>query len=92
LEFKNTANLGNFGNYVGGGIGTLFKLTGVVLIYLTLKRQEENSNPQQLETTFFKLSNHRDIVKSLSGILHNIKYNDHVRKKGRNFYHYFLNI
>ena len=83
---KNTTNWGTFGEYIGGVIGTLFNFTSVVLIFLTFQRQEENSNLQQFETTFFNmLSNHRDIVKSLTGFLYDFNSRHPVRKNGAEF-------
>lgn len=65
---KDGAKWGTFGDYVGGVLGTLFNILGVILIFLTFKRQEDYSHIERFETTFFNLlDNQREIVKSLSG-------------------------
>lgn len=46
---KSTADWGTFGDYVGGGIGTVINLLGVVLIYLTFKAQMEFANASREE-------------------------------------------
>lgn len=62
------ATWGTFGDYFGGVLGTLFNILGVLLIFLTFKRQEDYSHIERFETTFFNLlDNQREIVKSLSG-------------------------
>jgi hypothetical protein len=50
---KEGANWGTFGDYIGGVLGTLFNMLGVILIFLTFKRQEDYSHIERFETTFF---------------------------------------
>lgn len=65
---ENTDNWGQFGEYIGGVLGTILTFFSVILIYATYKSQKENSLLQQFETTFFSLLvNQREILKSLKG-------------------------
>jgi hypothetical protein len=51
------------GAFVGGYIGSLFSLTGIVLLYATLKNQRLTSELQNFETKYFELIKmHRDNV------------------------------
>lgn len=53
----------NLGSFVGGYIGSLFALTGVVLLYTTLRTQRESTEKQSFETRYFELLKmHRDNV------------------------------
>jgi hypothetical protein len=54
---------GNLGSFVGGYIGTLFVLISVVLLYTTLKHQQQSTEIQSFETRYFELLKiHRDNV------------------------------
>lgn len=51
------------GAFVGGYVGSIFSLTGMILIYATLKNQQQNSQLQSFETKYFELLKmHRDNV------------------------------
>lgn len=60
----NLPDAGQVGDFIGGVVGTLFSLTGIILLYetLALQRKELESSrqvleKQQFETTFFNLIN-----------------------------------
>lgn len=72
---------GQFGDYVGGVVGTLFTLSGTLLIYLSFKQQNIDSKNTSFESAFFELIKiHRDNVSDLQYRKHNGKesenYND----------------
>jgi hypothetical protein len=69
-----------FGDFIGGVVGSLWALVGVILLYLTLKSQQDSVKKQeaslkkqqksidknQFENTFFSLlSNYNEIVKAM---------------------------
>jgi hypothetical protein len=57
---------GQFGDYVGGFIGTLFSLAGFIFLFLNLKEQREAFRKERFETIFFDLLKiHRENVDSL---------------------------
>ena len=59
----NAAIWGQFGDIVGGFVGTIVALIGVLLLFETLKEQRRNYIKQQVETRFFELLKlHRDNV------------------------------
>lgn len=54
------------GSFVGGYVGTMFALTGVVLLYVTLRSQLRSSSEQSFENKYFELLKmHRDNVAEL---------------------------
>jgi hypothetical protein len=54
---------GQLGSFVGGYIGSFFALTGVVLLFATLRIQRRTSQVQNFETKYFELVRlHRDNV------------------------------
>lgn len=54
---------GQFGDVVGGFVGTIIALVGVLLLFETLKQQRNVHEKQQVETKFFELLKlHRDNV------------------------------
>lgn len=76
LDFaKGPRDFAEFGDYVGGTIGTLVALIGVVFLYRTYrlqidisKKQEEKLDRQLFESSFFLLlGQQRDILKSMKG-------------------------
>lgn len=76
LGFANSPDdFANFGDYVGGTIGTIVALTGVVFLYRTYRlqldisaKQEEKFDRQLFESSFFLLlDQQRDILKSMKG-------------------------
>lgn len=57
---------GQVGDFMGGVVGTLFSLSGTLLIFLTFKEQRIQYKKSGFETTFFELLNiHRDNVNQL---------------------------
>lgn len=46
---------GQFGDFVGGVIGTFFALTGTFLIYLTFQEQAKENKRTAFEATFFEM-------------------------------------
>jgi hypothetical protein len=50
-----TAAAGQFGDFVGGYIGTAFLLVSVLLLYITLKSQRATASLQGFEARFFEL-------------------------------------
>jgi hypothetical protein len=46
---------GQFGDFVGGVIGTFFALTGTFLIYLTFQEQAKENKRAAFEATFFEM-------------------------------------
>lgn len=55
-----------FGEFVGGYIGSFFALTGAVLLYATFKANREASRLEHFETKYFELLKmHRDNVAEL---------------------------
>lgn len=86
---KDPGNWGVFGDYIGGVVGTIFNVLGVVLIYLTFRKQEEYSHIERFETTFFNLlDNQRDIVKSL----YSYNVNSEGKQHRRESYEYIIYI
>ncbi len=58
---------GQFGDFVGGVVGTVFALAGTLLIYLSFKEQTSQNVKEGFENTFFELvSIHRDNVNQLT--------------------------
>lgn len=54
---------GQYGDVVGGFVGTIVSLVGVLLLFETLKEQRRTYTKQQVETRFFELLKlHRDNV------------------------------
>lgn len=63
---------GQFGDYVGGVIGTLFTLSGTLLIYLSFNQQNIDRKNESFESTFFELIRiHRENVTELEYKKHN---------------------
>ena len=57
---------GQFGDFVGGFIGTFFALITTILLFSTLKNQRESSAIQNFETKYFEMIKmHRDNVAEL---------------------------
>lgn len=57
---------GQFGDFVGGVIGTFFALTGTFLIYLTFQEQSKENKRTAFEATFFEMIRlHRENVGEL---------------------------
>jgi hypothetical protein len=78
---------GQFGDFIGGVVGTLFSLAGTLLIYLTFKEQlkfnneQKDFNKQQLDFNNFQQiekekDRMREIIKQLTHLSDNFCYND----------------
>jgi hypothetical protein len=72
------------GSFIGGFVGTLFSLSGFILIYLTLKEQRSTFQYERFETKFFELLDfHRSNVSELEYKKCEIKEGDEYIFKGR---------
>ncbi|TDB63309.1 putative phage abortive infection protein [Arundinibacter roseus] len=61
------ATTGQFGDFLGGVVGTAFSLAGTFLIYLSFKEQTTSNKKEGFETTFFELVNlHRENVNQIN--------------------------
>ena len=59
----NPTTAGQFGDFVGGYIGTAFALLSVLLLYRTLRTQQQSAKQQFFESKYFELIKmHRDNV------------------------------
>lgn len=57
---------GQFGDFVGGVVGTFFALTGTLLIYLTFQEQAKENKRSAFESSFFEMIKlHRENVSEL---------------------------
>lgn len=57
---------GQFGDFIGGFIGTFFALLSTVLLFATLRSQQSSASLQNFETKYFELIKmHRDNVSEL---------------------------
>lgn len=57
---------GQFGDFVGGVVGTFFALTGTLLIYLTFQEQSRENKRIAFESLFFEMVKlHRDNVSEM---------------------------
>lgn len=66
-EAPNFPDSGQFGDFIGGVVGTIFSLAGVILLIWTLREQRENFHRERLESNFFELIKfHRENVNELS--------------------------
>lgn len=58
---------GQFGDFVGGIVGTCFALTGTLLLYLTLRNQTEENKHLSFESKFFEMIRlHRENISEIS--------------------------
>jgi hypothetical protein len=56
----------NIGGFVGGVAGALFSLSGVFLLFLTLRNQNESAERDKIEARFFELIRiHRDNIQEI---------------------------
>lgn len=63
----NSTNASEFGNFIGGYMGTLFALASVIFLYSTLRDQRRTSEIEKFETRFFELIRlHRDNVQEIT--------------------------
>lgn len=62
------ASWGQFGDLIGGIVGTIFTLLSVILLIGTLRYQIKSDREQNIENRFFQLLNiHRDNVNQIDG-------------------------
>lgn len=60
------SSFGAFGDFIGGVVGTLFSLTGVFLLYITLNEQRGSFQRERLENNFFEMIKfHRENVNEM---------------------------
>jgi hypothetical protein len=63
LEAENAAQ---FGDFIGGYVGTIFALTSILLLYITLRSQIDLAKKDKFESKFFELLKlHRDNVSEI---------------------------
>jgi len=56
----------HFGDFIGGVIGTIFSLAGVIMLFLTLKKQQEDGVRSSFQNHFYEmLKFHRENVKEV---------------------------
>ncbi len=71
---------GQFGDYIGGIVGTLFALSGTLLIYLNFKEQVNENKKSGFEGSFFEMIRlHKENLNELS-------YSKHKKKKKERYY------
>lgn len=57
---------GQFGDFIGGIVGTLFGLSGTLLIYLTFQEQAKENKRRAFESSFFEMIRlHRENINEL---------------------------
>lgn len=73
---------GQFGDFVGGVIGTFFALAGTLFIYLTFQEQTKENKRAAFESSFFEMIRlHRENVSELK--YRKFKYDDYVIYENR---------
>ncbi|MEZ5016631.1 MAG: putative phage abortive infection protein [Flavipsychrobacter sp.] len=83
-EIPDLEKTGQFGDFVGGVIGTFFSLAGVFLLYLTLNKQTASFSRERFENNFFELLKlHRDNVAEMSYTKHNSQSGVFSQSKNR---------
>ena len=66
-DFIESTKAGQYGDFIGGYIGTIFVLISVLLLYITLKNQRILFEQEKFEERFFELLKlHRENVNELS--------------------------
>jgi hypothetical protein len=66
VEKMDMERSGQFGDYVGGFVGTLFSLAGFIFLFLTLKEQRQAFKMERFENHFFELLKlHRENISEL---------------------------
>ncbi len=67
VDKMNIERSGQFGDYIGGFVGTLFSLAGFIFLYLTLKEQRLAFRKERFENHFFELIKlHRENINELA--------------------------
>ena len=73
---------GQFGDFIGGVVGTFFALTGTILIYLTFNSQTKENKRIAFEASFFEMLRlHRENVNELR--YRKYKIDDHITYENR---------
>ena len=97
---RNAELFGQYGDFIGGVVGTLFALFGFILLYQTLRAQQEaldtqkkDSEKQSFENTFFNLldaqQNITNQIKVTVPVLTRYKYEGETREyEGRAFFQF----
>ena len=63
-DFEKT---GQFGDYVGGVVGTIFALAGTILVYASFVNQQRRNTIESFELTYFEmLKVHEEILKDMT--------------------------
>lgn len=73
---------GQFGDFVGGVVGTLFALAGTLLIFLTFQEQAKENKIRRFESSFFEMIRlHRENVSEMK--YRKFKDSDYVEYENR---------
>ena len=65
-HITNLSSFGAFGDFIGGVTGTIFSLTGIFLLYLTLSEQRDSFHRERTESNYFEMIRfHRDNVEEM---------------------------
>jgi hypothetical protein len=65
-ESPNMEVTGQFGDFIGGVVGSLFSLAGVIMLFYTLKEQREAFHNERMENRFFEMIRfHRENVSEM---------------------------
>jgi hypothetical protein len=68
------APTGQFGDFIGGFVGTIFNLVGAILLFYTLREQRDNFTHEKIEERFYEMIRiHRENVDQVE-----FSYYDHV--------------
>lgn len=91
-EFSILNEYGVIGDFIGGVVGTIFSLTGVILLYITLRAQRENFHRERIESNFYEmLKFHRDnVLEIVFSYKEGYKSNGELKEielRGRNVFH-----
>lgn len=75
---------GQFGDYIGGFIGTIFSIAGFIFLYLTLKEQREAFRSERFETRFIEMVKfHRENVDKMTIEIESHDQNERVVYNGQ---------
>jgi hypothetical protein len=78
----NTTIWGQFGDFIGGTLGTIFSLISVMLVVWTFKTQNKTSETQRFNDLFFELIKlYQEQEKELEYIIETINKEVHIREK-----------
>lgn len=84
--------LAQYGNFIGGSIGTLFSFITLIFLYATLVEQSTNNKKQSFENTFFNLlKTQQEISNNINAYFYNLDDSFDVKKKqiiGKEFFLY----